>query len=100
GACASVVVLEADDVVELWGRDLDDQRILDRPRPVHCPRSEAKGRALTDDLPVDDGLPDVAELDLEPALEYVPRLVLLPVELPAERSFGLHEQELSRVVVG
>src|SRR5882757_4134239 len=75
-ALAAIAVLEADDVVELRRRDLDDRRVLERRDPVHGPRGEMEGRPCRDHLGVEGPLPHVAELELRPARLDVPGLVL------------------------
>ena len=58
---------------------------------------QAPGR---DHLGVEDALPGVAELELRPAALDVPALVLLVVELEAERLAGADEEDLPDVRVG
>src|SRR5439155_252497 len=50
-----------------------------------------------DHLGVEDALADVAELELRPAAQDVPALVLFPVELEAERVAGADEEDLADV---
>src|ERR687891_1773791 len=99
-ALAAVEIFEPDDVVELRRRDLEDGRVLDGRDPVHGARAVAEGLPAHDDLLVQDGLADVAELELRLAGLHEPGLVLLAVELQAERGPGLHEEHLAGVGVG
>src|SRR5215210_4667151 len=89
---AAVAVLEPNHVLELRRRDFDDRRVLDRGQSVDGPGREMEGGARRDDLAVQHPLPGRAELELRPAFEHEPRLVLLLVELQAERLARLHEQ--------
>src|SRR3954466_11053659 len=84
-ALPAVAVLEPDDVVELGRRDLDDGRVLDRRHAVDGAGPVPEAGAGRDDLGLEDGVARLPQLELRaPALE-VPALVLLPVELEAER---------------
>src|SRR5262249_7961439 len=85
---AAVAVLEADDVVEIRRRDLQDRRVLDRLDAVDGPGREVEGGAGPDHLAVEDALTGAAELYLRAAGEDVPGLVLELVELEAERLAG------------
>src|SRR5438067_6692326 len=99
-ALAAVAVLQANDVVELRRRDLDDRGVLECGEPVHGARDEVKGRPRRDHLRVEDALARLAELELRPARFDVPGLVLLPVELEAERLARAHEEDLPDIPVG
>src|SRR6266496_5093490 len=92
-ARAPVPVFEPHDVVEVRGRDLEEERVLERDQPVYHPRRDVEARS---------GLYDLrAQLvgafsDLEarsPAMD-VDRLVLVPVELQAQCLSGADEQQL------
>src|SRR5215472_6281549 len=98
-AFASVAVLEADDVVELRRRDLEDRRVLERGDPVHRSGAEVEARARGDDLLVERLLAGVAELEPRAAALDVPALVFLPVELERERLARPHEEDLPDVGV-
>src|SRR5690242_7001049 len=97
GPLPAVVILEPDDVVQLRRRHLEDSSVFDRLQPVHRTGWEAERLPGPDHLFLEDPLPRLAELDPRPALEHVPGLVLLVVELEAERLAGLHEQDLPGV---
>src|ERR1044072_3418232 len=97
GGGAAGSVFEADDVVEVGRRDLEDERVLERGDAVHRPRPDAERRARTDDLRTRYRIARRAHLDLGSALEGVPRLVLLVVELEAQRLVGSHEEKLADV---
>src|SRR5215210_7098213 len=99
GACASVGVLEPDDVIELRGRDLQDRRVLDGRDAMDGARPEAEADSGRDHLLLQEGVSGGAQLELRPPVVDEPRLVLLPVELEAERLPGLHEQDLADVLV-
>src|SRR5438093_7752514 len=81
GAFAAVGVFEADDVVQLRRRHLEDRRVLERGHAVHRARREVEGGAGADDLFHEDALARVPELELGSAGLDEPRLVLLAVEL-------------------
>src|SRR5213595_1178218 len=85
GALAPVGILEPDDVVQLGRRDLDDRRVLDCAYPVDGAGLEPERGARSHHFTREHPLPGRAELELDPALEDVPRLVLDVVELEAER---------------
>src|SRR3954451_19783182 len=97
---ATVRVLEPDDVVELRGRDLENRRVLDGLDAVDGAWAKAERRARTDDFRHQDGLPGFTELELRLALEHEPALVLLAMELEAERLAGANEEQLAGVVLG
>src|SRR4029079_9828558 len=98
GLGAAVEVVEPHDVFELRRRDLDDSRVLERGHAVHRPGREMEGRAGADDLHVQHPLAGSPQLELRTALEHVPRLVLLLVELQAERLAAADEEDLAGVL--
>src|SRR3984885_14225471 len=92
-ARAAVVVLEADDVVELDRRDLEDRRVLERGDPVHGARPVAKRGPGPDDRLGPLGPGGGADPDPPAPRLDEPRLVLGPVVLEGERlSLGDEEQ--------
>src|SRR5438874_3708626 len=95
-----VGVLEANDVVEVRCGDLEDRGVVERGDPVHGAGRVAEAGAGGDDLGVQDGGADGAELELRPAALDVPALVLLAVELEAERLAGADEEDLADVRAG
>src|SRR5437588_6110175 len=95
-----VGVLEANDVVEVRRGDLEDRRVVERGDPVHGAGRVAEAGAGGDDLGVQDGGADGAELELRAAALDVPALVLLAVELKAERVAGPDEEDLSDIRLG
>src|ERR1044072_8133972 len=97
---APVAVLEADDVVQIRRRYLEDRRVLDGRDGGDGPRGEVERGAGPHDLAVQHPLAGPAELDFRAAGEDVPRLVLDLVELEAERLAGLEEERLPDVPVG
>src|SRR5207247_6714310 len=99
GAFPPVGVLEPYDVFELRRRDLDDRCVFHRAHAMDGSRRKAERRPGSDDLAREDALAGAAELELDPALEDIPRLVLDLVELEAERLACLHDEQLSGVVV-
>src|SRR5262249_40947362 len=66
---------------------------------MHCAGPEAKRSPGADDLRLQHRLPDLAQLELRPAFEDVPALVLLPVELEAERVAFADKEHLARVTL-
>src|SRR5581483_4388993 len=100
GALPAVVVLEPDDVVELRSRDLEDARVVERFHAVDRPGREVKRLPGSDHLLLEHPFAGLAELDPCASLEDVPRLVLLVVELEAERLARLDEQDLPGVGAG
>src|SRR5262245_27555212 len=97
---AAVSVLEANDVLDLGRRDLEDGRVLERLHAVNRARAHAEGCSGPDDLRVRRLVARRAELDLRAARMDQPRLVLHAVELEAQRLTGFDEQDLPAVVVG
>src|SRR5207248_437472 len=95
---AAVIVRQADDVVEIRGRDLDDQRVLERAHAVHRARCEVERVACADFLLL-ELLPDAAELERGAPFLDVPRLVLPLVVLERQGMPGADEEELARVPV-
>src|SRR6266508_2289827 len=94
-----VSVLEPDDIFELRRRDLEDGRVLDRGHPVNGARTDPKGGPGAHDLGLRHGRPRGGELELgSPGLDQ-PGLVLVAVELEAERFARLHEDDLPAVLV-
>jgi hypothetical protein len=83
----------------VWSRDLQDGRVVQGADPVYGARLEVERRAGADDLGVRDRIARRAHLQLHPPCLDVPRLVLLPVELEAERVACANEQDLADVVV-
>jgi hypothetical protein len=55
--------------------------------------------ARADHLLVQHRLPHLAQLELRPAGLHEPRLLLLAVELQAERSAGLHEEDFAAIAL-
>src|SRR5262245_52847362 len=100
GFGATVTILEADDVLEMRCRDLEDRRVLQSLDPVDRARLDPERRARADHLRVRRLVARRAHLDLRAARLHEPRLVLLAVELEAQRLAGLHEEQLAAVVVG
>src|SRR3990172_7441801 len=97
-AVPAVPVLEANDVVEVGGRALQEERVLERSQPVHHAGSDveaAPGRDLLGGR-LCSGL---ADLDRRATLVEVDRLVLVPVELKAQRLAGADEENLSPVLL-
>src|SRR5204863_3608445 len=78
-------------------RDLEDRRVLERRDPVDRARAEMEARARRDHLGVEESLPRLAQLELGATALDVPALVLLAVELKAERVAGTDEQDLPDV---
>src|SRR3954465_2096844 len=97
---APVPVLEPHDVLELRRRDLGDRRVLDCRQAMDGSGREVESGAGRDDLVVQQPLTRRAELELRAPFEHVPRLVLLLVELEAERLPGPDEQDLAGEGVG
>src|SRR5256885_8003061 len=95
-AFAAVLVLEPDDVSELSGGDLENGCVLDGAHAVHSAWAEPEGGARPDDLRRQHRLAGFAELKLCAALEHVPALVLLTMELKTQRLAGADEQPLAR----
>src|SRR5688572_21542779 len=82
------------------GRDLENCRVLERGDAMDGARAVAERRPAADHLLGQNPLADLAELELRlPRLDE-PRLVLLAVELEAERRPRLHEQHLAAVLLG
>src|SRR5436190_21337576 len=94
-AGASVRVLEPDDVVEVRRRDLEDVRVLERRHAMHGAGRVAERGSGADDLLLQEGVADGAELELHAPRLDQPRLVLDAVELEAERVPGVDVQELA-----
>src|SRR5947207_13220789 len=65
-ALAAVAVLEADHVVEVRRRDLEDRRVLERGDAVDGSGGVVERRARGDDLGVQRPLPHLAQLELGP----------------------------------
>src|SRR5829696_4883727 len=99
-AGAAVVVLEADDVLQVRRGDLEDRRVVDRGDAVHRPGGVVEGGAGADDLLLQHRIADLAQLDPRAAALDEPRLVFLAVELQRQRVAGAHEQNLAAVRVG
>src|SRR2546428_10007841 len=97
---SAVLILETHDVVEMRRRDLEDRRVLDRGDAVNGPGGVVEARPRADHLGAQDSLPRFAELELRPAALDVPALVLLVVELEAQRLAGPDEENLPDVEVG
>src|SRR6266496_605683 len=97
---SAVLVLEADDVVEVRRRDLEDRCVLDRGDAVNGSGWVVEARPLGDHLSAQDRLPRFAELELRAAALDIPALVLLVVELEAQRLAGPDEEDLPDVEVG
>src|SRR5581483_371545 len=98
-ALAPVAVLEADDVVQLRRRDLEDGRVLERGDAVNGAGDEVEGGTRADHLLVQGPLPRLAQLELGAPRLDVPALVLLLVELEAEGVAGADEEHLADVGV-
>src|SRR5207248_766249 len=99
-ALATVRVLEPHDVVNLWRRDLEDRRVVERRHAVDRAGTEAERRACGDHLLLQRLLARRTELELCAARLHEPRLVLFPMELQRERLTCTHEQHLAAVAVG
>src|SRR4051794_19973170 len=67
---------------------------------MHGPRTEAVRGTGPNHFPRQERLARSAQLELRPALEDVPRLVLDVVELQAQRLAGLDDEKLAGVVLG
>src|SRR5206468_194479 len=90
-AGSPVAFFEPNDVVQVRRRDLEDRRVrngrdpVDRPRPV--PEAVAGTDLTRDELSV-----RLPQLESRVTVLDVPRLVLDPVVLEAQRLARLHEQ--------
>ena len=82
------------------GGDLENGCVLDGAHAVHSAWAEPEGGARPDDLRRQHRLAGFAELKLCAALEHVPALVLLTMELKTERLAGADEQQLAGVLLG
>src|SRR4051794_39049692 len=78
-------------------RDLQDGQVVERRDPVHGPRDEVERIPWGDPLRVEDRLPRLAELEPAPPGLDVPALVLLLVELEAERVARADEEGLPQI---
>jgi len=74
--------------------------IRERGQPVHRAGREVERLARRDHLFREDPLPRPPELEPGAAFEHIPGLVLLVVELEAERLAFLDEQDLPGIGVG
>src|ERR1035437_1246892 len=95
--CPAVGVLEPHDVVQVRRRDLEDRRVLERSDAMHRPGPVAEGGAFADHLGVQERLPYIAQLEGRFAALDVPALVLLVVELQAEREACADPEDLADV---
>src|ERR1700694_5498533 len=96
---SSVSVLQPHDVVELRGRHLQDCRVLDGRDSMDSAGTDAKGGTRAHDLRLRELLAGRGDVQPSSTGLDVPRLVLLAVELEAQRFARLHEKELAAVVV-
>src|SRR5579862_1091076 len=97
-ALAAEVVLEADDVVELRGRDLDQRAALDRR--VAMPSADPDPGAIArSELAIRDRAGGVLERQAEPSLKDVDPLVLRRVVLERQALARLDDEELPDVPV-
>src|SRR5215218_11447313 len=62
-AGAAVVVLEADDVLQVRRGDLENRRVVDRGDAVHRPGGVVEGGAGADDLLLQHRIADLAQFD-------------------------------------
>src|SRR6476661_3631601 len=83
GSLPAVGVFEADDVVEMGRRDLQDGRVLDRRDAVNRARVEVERGTGPDHLLVEHRVPGRPKVELRAPRVDEPRLVLHPVELQA-----------------
>src|SRR2546427_8448069 len=97
GAFAPVGVLEPHDVVGVRRRDLEDRRVLERRDAVDGTGRVVEAVPGPDQPGVEGTLSRGAELELRPAALYVPALLLLAVELEAERVAGADEEGLAEI---
>ncbi len=95
-----VVVLEPDDVVELWSRHLDDLRGTVRGclEPVDRPRGDVDG--LPDAQHREGGVITTTEVQEQGAVDDQDGFVFLVVVLEAEALSRVDVDDLARVVVG
>lgn len=94
----AVTVVEPYDVVQLGGRNLEKERVLDRAHAMYSPwpKPEALARRHEDaDCIVGRG----PQLDLSPPLVDVDGFVLSPVELETQLLARAHIQQLAAIAV-
>src|SRR4029453_1255890 len=99
GDLPPVSVFEPDDVVELRRRDLQDRRVLERRHTVDGSWAEVECGARRQHLRLEHGVARGAELQLRATALDEPGLVLLSVELQAQRLPSLHEQDFPDVAL-
>src|SRR5215210_1020317 len=95
----AVAVFDADHVVELGGRDLEEERVLERVKTVDCPRRNMEAPSGAD-ARSGPGRSRRREHDLGISLVEVDRLILHPMVLQAELLAGTHEEDLPAVAFG
>src|SRR6266516_3962697 len=93
----AVGVLEPHDVVRVRRRDLEDRRVLERRDAVDGTGRVVEAVPGPDQPGVEGTLSRGAELELRPAALDVPALLLLAVELEAERVAGADEEGLAEI---
>src|SRR5262245_14268194 len=103
----AVAIFEPHDVVELYGRDLDQGRVVHAREPVPGQRRDVMRLAGLHDpldhrraLPFCEGLAGLADLQPQLARLNVDRLVLLLVVLQRQGLARADEEHLARVTVG
>src|ERR1043166_5855307 len=94
---SSVEVVQAGDVVQVRPRGFEDRRVLEPGHAMNRPGLDAEARAGRDDLLVGRLVARAAHLHLGATRHHVPGLVLLVVELEAERAPRLDEEDLADV---
>src|SRR3954447_15902103 len=80
--------------------DFEQSRVLERLHPVDRAGRDVERRSGGDDLAVRRRIARLADRELDASLLDVDRLVLLPVELQAERVALADEEDLPDVEVG